>query len=68
MLFYSAFLPQQILGYILIYRNAEGVHGQRKVGNACDNTIVSFVGTGYSSRVSKVRSCLWLIACCCGGH
>jgi len=25
-------LPQQILGHILIYRNAEGVHGQRKVG------------------------------------
>jgi len=31
-LFYSDFLPQQILVYILIYRNAEGVHGLRKVG------------------------------------
>jgi len=67
-LFYSAFLPQQILGYILIYRNAEGIHGQRKVANSCDNTTVSFMGSGHSSYVSQLRSCLWLIACCCGGH
>ena len=33
MLVYSAFLSQEILGYMLICRNAEGVHGQRKVGN-----------------------------------
>ena len=65
-LFYSALLPQQILGYILTYRNAEGVHGQRKVGNSCDNTTLSFMGSGHSSCV--VRSCLWLIVCCCGGH
>jgi len=33
---------------MLIYRNAEGVHGQRKVGNPCDNTTVSSVGVGIA--------------------
>jgi len=44
------------------------VIGQRKVGNPCDNTAVSFMGSGRSSCVSQLRSCVWLIACCCGGH
>jgi len=35
LLFYSAFYPQQILGHIIINRNAEVVHGQRKVGYPC---------------------------------
>jgi len=33
-----------------------------------DNTIVYFMGSGHSSRVPQLRSCLWVIACCCGGH
>jgi len=52
---FSAFFPQQILGYILIYRNAEGVRGQRKVGNPRDNTTVSFIGSAHSSCVSQLR-------------
>ena len=48
MSFYSAFLPQQILGYIIICRNVEGVHGQRNVGNSCDNTTVSLRGVGIA--------------------
>jgi len=37
LIFYSAFLSYEILGvaYMLIYRNAEGVHGQIKAGNLC---------------------------------
>jgi len=27
-------------GYMLIFRNAEGVHGQRKVGNPCLTPLV----------------------------
>jgi len=56
------------LGCILIYRNAEGVHGQRTVGKSSDNTTVSFKAIGHSTCVSQLRSCLWLIACCCDEH
>jgi len=33
---------------MLIYRNAEGVHGQRKVGNPCDNTTASYIQSGIA--------------------
>jgi len=33
LLFYSAFLSQETLGYQLTCRTAEGLHGQKMVGN-----------------------------------
>jgi len=40
----------------------------RTVCRLHDNAIVSFMGSGHSSCVPQLQSCLWLIACCCGGH
>jgi len=48
LLFYSAFLPQQISGYLLIYRNAEGVYGQRKVGNPVITQLFLLWGVGIA--------------------
>jgi len=33
--FPQPFCHKKFKGYMLIYRNAEGVHGQRKIGNTC---------------------------------
>jgi len=37
----------------------------RSVCRLHDNTTVSFMGSGHSSCIPRLRSCLWLIACCC---
>ena len=36
----TIFCHKEFQGYMFIWRNAEGVHGQRKVGNPCSNAMV----------------------------
>jgi len=46
-------------GYMLIFRNAEGVHGQRKVGNPCSiamNILCERVRGKFGFMLS---SCVW---------
>jgi len=48
LLFYSAFLlEEKFQGHMLICRNAEGVHGQTKVGNPCSKPLHQRI-VGYS--------------------
>jgi len=39
-------------GYIFFFRNAEGVHGKRKVGNTCSNIKAS---THYALTIISQR-------------
>jgi len=37
--YFGLFDHENFWGYVLICRNAEGVHGHRKVGNPCANPL-----------------------------
>jgi len=52
--FTRTFCGNKFLGYMLIYRNAEGVHGRRKVGHPYDNTTVCYMEGGHSSCVDGI--------------
>jgi len=45
-IFHSLFVIRNFWGYMLMYRNAEGVHGHRQFDNTCSKPKPSTVGTG----------------------